>query len=176
VQKVIHSAGQGIPIAAQMHPDKYKLIFLDVALSQALLSVELKDWLLAPHKQYINKGPIIEAFIGQEMLAYSNPKRPAQLFYWQNDTRSAAAEVDYLSACDQKVIPVEVKSEKGTSLKSMRIFLELHQASPYGVRFSTHNYSIYENIHSYPLYAVSSFCTASKTALLQMILASRQSG
>jgi len=29
-----------------------------------------------------------------------------------------------------------------------------HQKSPFGLRFSTQNYSIYANIHSHPLYAV----------------------
>jgi hypothetical protein len=36
----------------------------------------------------------------------------------------------------------------------MQLFLETHQNSPYGVRFSTNNYSVFEKIHSYPLYAI----------------------
>lgn len=31
---------------------------------------------------------------------------------------------------------------------------DLEQSSPYGIRFSTHNYSVYEKLHSYPLYAI----------------------
>ena len=39
-------------------------------------------------------------------------------------------------------------------MQSMRIFLQSHEHSSYGVRFSTQNYSIHKQIHSYPLYAV----------------------
>ena len=39
-------------------------------------------------------------------------------------------------------------------MRSMKLFLENHPKSTYGIRFSTNNYSIYEKIHSYPLYAV----------------------
>ena len=36
--------------------------------------------------------------------------------------------------------------------KMLRI--DVDAASPYGIRFSIHNYSIHDKIHSYPLYAV----------------------
>ena len=49
---------------------------------------------------------------------------------------------------------IEVKSGTSGTLKSLHLFLQLHQASPYGIRFSTQNYSIHEKIHSYPLYAI----------------------
>jgi len=168
IWKVCHSAAQGTPLAAQMHPDKYKLILLDVAITQTLLGNQLKDWLLSPHQQYVNKGQIVESFVGQEIISYTDPRRPAELFYWQSGPRSTAAEVDYVFSKDQLVIPIEVKSDKGTSLKSMRRFLESHQQSPFGVRFSTHNYSVYDQIHSYPLYAVAGFCAANKDALLKL--------
>jgi len=56
------------------------------------------------------------------------------------------------------VIPIEVKSGLGRTLKSMRSFLLSHTKSPYGIRFSTQDYSLYENIHSYPLFAIAKIC------------------
>ena len=169
VQKVQHTAGQGIPLGAQVNPEKCKIIMLDIALSQALLGLSLKEWILNPQDQFINKGPIIEAFIGQEILAYSDPRRPANLYYWQLSDRSDSAEVDYLLELNQTVIPVEVKSNKGTSLKSMRIFLEGHKQSPYGIRFSMHDYSIHDQVHSFPLYSVSHPLSTNNKALIRLI-------
>ena len=37
------------------------------------------------------------------------------------------------------------------------MFLESKNRSPFGVRFSIHNYSIDNKLHSYPLYAVAGF-------------------
>lgn len=50
-----------------------------------------------------------------------------------------------------------MKSGHGAGLQSMRLFLQSHSHSKFGVRFSAHNYSIFDHIHSYPLYAVAGF-------------------
>ena len=154
--KVFHSPGQGIPIGAGVDPKSYKVIFLDVALAQAILGLDLESWFLNPMQQFINKGEVVEAFVGQELLAYDNPHAKKHLHYWQRNVPSSTAEVDYLIQKGEKIIPIEVKSGAGTTLKSMRIFLETHTKTPYGIRFSTQNYSKYENIESLPLYAVAS--------------------
>jgi hypothetical protein len=39
-------------------------------------------------------------------------------------------------------------------MQSMRLFLQSHSTSPYSIRFSIHNYSVHDQIHSYPLYAI----------------------
>lgn len=157
IHQVVHSAGHGLPLGAEANLDKFKVIFLDVALSQAVLGLDTKQWILGLSQPFINKGEIAEAFIGQELIAYSNPSIPANLYYWQNEARSSHAEIDYLTQKNAQIIPIEVKSKEGRSLKSMRIFLQSHSQSPYGVRFSTHNYSVFDGIQSYPLYAVASF-------------------
>jgi len=151
---VFHSAGHGIPIGGQADLQDYKLIFLDVALSQAVLGLDLSTWFLNPLTEFINKGSLVEAFIGQEILAYSNPIKKTDLYYWHRAERTSQAEVDYLIQERERVVPVEVKSGTGKTLKSLQLFLETHSASHYGLRFSTHNYSRHEKIDSYPLYAV----------------------
>ncbi len=154
IHKVYHTAAQGVPLGAQIDPDEFKIVFLDVALAQAILGLDTTEWLLSSEQSLINKGALVEAFIGQELLAYSSPLQKQQLYYWLRDERTAQAEVDYITTIKQVIIPIEVKSGSGTTLKSMHIFLEKHPRSPYGIRFSTQNYSVHENIYSYPLYAV----------------------
>jgi len=156
VRKIFHSAGQGIPLGAESSLDQFKVLFLDVGLSQALLGLDIADWFLNPMQALINKGGLVETFVGQEILAYSDSMRKGSLYYWQRESKGSEAEVDYLIQKNQNVIPIEVKSGQGSTLKSMRLFLESHPRSPYGIRFSTHNYSVYDHIHSYPLYAVGS--------------------
>lgn len=123
VQPVTRSAGNGIPLGVEADPHDTKIIFLDVALSQAILGLDLSSWFLQPHHEFINKGALIEALVGQEILAYSLPQKKAQLFYWRRNAPGSEAEVDY--------------------------------------RFSAHNYSVHNTIHSYPLYAIASFMLTS---------------
>lgn len=157
VQKITHSAGQGLPLAAQAKPDLFKLIFLDVALAQSILGLERAPWILDAKNNLLNKGAINEAFVGQELLAYSAPQKMPRLYFWQRQARSSSAEVDYLVQQENQVIPVEVKSTSPGQMKSLRIFQGDHASSPYGVRFSALNYAIDDNLRSYPLYAVAGF-------------------
>lgn len=154
ISTIQYSAGHGIPLGSESNPEDYKVIMLDVAVTQSLLGLTAEQWILEPEKAFINKGPIAEAFIGQELLAYGSPRQRQQLYYWQRKKRGSESEIDYLIAKESQVIPIEVKAGKGTTLKSLHYFLETHPNSPYGIRFSTHNYSIYDGVHSYPLYAV----------------------
>lgn len=154
IHPVTRSAGNGLPLGAEADPDDFKTVFLDVALSQTVLNLDLKSWFLQPQQEFVNKGALVEAFVGQELLAYAYPSQKSKLFYWRRNSPGSEAEVDYLIQINDKIIPVEVKSGLGNTLKSMKMFLESHPKSSYGIRFSAHNYSVHEKIHSYPLYAL----------------------
>jgi hypothetical protein len=151
---VVSSSAQGIPLGAQSNIDKFKLILLDVALMQALLGLTSSDWILNPEQVFINKGMVAEAFVGQELLTYGSARQAQHLYYWHRNQPSSQAEVDYLMVKNQAIIPVEVKAGKGSTLRSMHAFLKEHPNTPYGIRFSTQNYSVFDKIHSCPLYAV----------------------
>lgn len=152
--QIVRSAGQGIPIGAQADLNHFKIIFLDVGLCQSLLNLDLSAWFLEPDATFINKGEIVEAFVGQELLAYSDPIRKGSLYYWQRETRTSSAEIDYLIQVKDRVIPIEVKAGHNKRIVSMHIFLDSHPNSPYGMRFWGGRPETEERIKSYPLYAV----------------------
>lgn len=152
--RVVRSSGQGIPLGAQADLDDFKIIFLDVGLCQTLLKFDLAPWFIDPKATFINKGELVEAFVGQEILAYSDPISKEGLFYWRKDARGSLAEIDFLVQIQNNVVPIEVKAGASKRIKSMHSFLDSHPSSSYGLRFSADNYSVYQNIRSYPLYAV----------------------
>lgn len=158
LHKVVQSDANGLPIGAEANPHQFKVIFIDVGIAQSILGLNLKSWFLDPNREFVNKGYITEAFVGQEILAYSDPTMQTELYYWHRAAKNSQAEVDYLLQLEENLVPIEVKSGKGTSLKSLRYFLEnknkKNNRSSYGIRFSLHNFSIYNSIHSYPLYSI----------------------
>ena len=163
--RIYHTSAQGLPLAAQSDLEKYKLILVDIAIAQKLLNSDPREWILNPKEACINKGPLIEAFVGQEIVAYQDPRSPSELFNWHREERGSSAEVDYIITHNRDIVPIEVKSDRGSNLKSMRSFLESHPNSNYGVRFSNHNYSVIDDLHSYPLYAVSALFQQNHAAL-----------
>jgi hypothetical protein len=97
VHQIINSHGNGIPLGAESNFTKFKLIMLDIGLCQTILGLELKDWFIDPESAFnINKGSICESFVGQELLAYSNPNDKQALYYWRREHRNSNAEIDYL--------------------------------------------------------------------------------
>jgi predicted AAA+ superfamily ATPase len=154
IYKIHHSAGHGMPHGAESDPEWFKILFLDVALCQASLGLDIGSWFLDPNAAFVNRGGIVEAFVGQETLCYASPYKKGELYYWKRAEKQTKAEVDFLYEYEGKVLPIEVKSGDGRTLKSMHLFLQTHKDSPYGIRFSTHNYSSYDKIISKPLYDV----------------------
>lgn len=102
-----------------------------------------------------HKGALAEQFWGLEYIKYSNPWSPPSLYYWHREARSANAEVDYVIQVGPGIFPVEVKAAGSGRMQSMRQFLE-DKKQPFGYRFSTENFSEYDDVKCVPLYAVSS--------------------
>ena len=82
------------------------------------------------------------------------PRMRAELFYWHRESRSSNAEVDYVIQRGSDIIPVEVKAGKKGRMRSMRMFLESHESSSYGIRTSLEPFSEYHDIRVVPLYAL----------------------
>ena len=156
VNKIFHSSGNGIPLGSEANLDKFKVIFLDIGLAQTFLGFDIADWFLHPFQTYINKGELTEAFIGQEILSYSNPEQSPSLYYWHREKKGSMAEVDYIIPQKNQIVPIEVKAGHGNTLRSLHAFLKIHPSSSFGIRFSTQNYSHFDKVYSYPLYAVRS--------------------
>ena len=101
----------------------------------------------------VNAGEVAEQFVGQELLAYSDPFKESALYYWARESRSSNAEVDYLTPYRQYAIPVEVKAGKTGTLRSMHLFLEKYPV-PVGIRISQIPLNNIPPIISIPFYAI----------------------
>ncbi len=150
---VIHTSANGIPLGAEVNFKKQKIILLDTGIFQSLLGLQLSDILFSDDIDIINKGAIAEQFTGLELIKNSSPYISENLYYWAREKVKSQAEVDYVIQQNEKIIPIEVKSGKSGKMQSMHLFLTEKQAK-YGVRTSLENFSEYDKIRVYPLYAI----------------------
>lgn len=167
---VYENASQGAPIGSGANFDDFKIIFLDVGLAQAQLKLDISSWIIDPSNTFVNQGELVEAFVGQELLAYSDPLIKEQLYYWRKKINGSDYEVDYLTQLGQHVIPIEVKSGKSTRLLSMHRFLETHPKSPNGIRFWAGAESKEDALLSLPLYAVAKPLITKQSYLKEAIM------
>jgi predicted AAA+ superfamily ATPase len=154
VHKALHSSAQGLPLSAQADDSHFKVVFLDCALAQTVLGLDMGPWILQAPQTLANRGAIVEAFVGQELLCYGPVDRRAALHYWHRESPSSNAEVDYVVQRGERIVPIEVKSGAEGRLRSMHAFLSSHPQCARGIRFSSNAFSSHGSIDTRPLYAV----------------------
>jgi predicted AAA+ superfamily ATPase len=150
---VVSCSANGIPLGAEVNHRKSKMLLLDTGIFQRFLGLKLPDILLANSFEVINKGAIAEQFVGLELLKNNSPYMPENLYFWTREKEKSQAEVDYIIQRDEKIIPIEVKSGRSGKMQSMHFYLKEKQAE-YGIRTSLENFSEYDKIRVYPLYAI----------------------
>ena len=155
---VVSSSANGIPLGAEVNHKKCKMLLLDTGIFQRLLDLQLSEILFSDDFEVINKGAIAEQFAGLELIKNSSPYTPENLYFWTREKEKSQAEVDYLIQCNEKIIPVEVKSGKSGKMQSMHMFLT-EKRSEFGIRTSLENFTEYGNIQVYPLYAIGNITT-----------------
>jgi len=71
----------------------------------------------------IFKGAAMEQIVGQQLLSMQH-RYSFTLKYWVRENRSSSAELDYLIEWHNMLIPVEVKSGKTGTMKSLFLFMQ----------------------------------------------------
>jgi len=118
--QVFHSHCSGVPLTADINENVYKMLFMDVGMAAYLTGL---DWIALQaldKNALVNEGRLAEQFVGQHLL---NPFEPPRLTYWLREAKTANAEVDYVTANANQVIPIEVKAGKSGALKSLQQFV-----------------------------------------------------
>jgi len=142
--QVVHSHCSGVPLIAEINENIYKMLFMDVGMAAYLTGL---DWIALQaldNHALVNEGKLAEQFVGQHLM---NPSEPPRLTYWLREGKAANAEVDYVSAAANQVIPIEVKAGKSGSLKSLHQFV-LNKKTALCVRFDLNPPSIQQLTHA----------------------------
>ena len=153
IHPIYSTAASGLPLITLINEKKFKILFLDVGLMTCTshLAAEL---LLNNNLLLLNRGAMAEQFVGQELLAYTPAIDVPHLYFWCREKKSSMAEVDFITTCDAKIIPIEVKAGTTGQLKSLQLFMH-EKMIPLGVRIAEHPLSFDGTLLSIPLYMVS---------------------
>lgn len=152
IHRIYETQASGLPLNSLINTKRFKLLFVDIGLVKASSLLD-PNLMLKEDLMLINRGALVEQFVGQELLAYGSPYLPGQLFYWDREKKGSEAEVDYIVNFDDNIIPIEVKSGKTGSLRSIHVFLNEKQ-SKFGIRISLKPLGFNNNILSVPLYMI----------------------
>ena len=118
-----------------------RLQILDTGMLNHFVGIQ-KEILGSDDLSKIYQGTMIEHLTGQELLA-NEYNALSELFFWVKEKKESTAEVDFLISFEGKIIPIETKSGKTGTLKSLHLFME---ATPHNmaVRFYAGDVNISE--------------------------------
>ncbi len=151
--KIYHTSASGLPLGSQINSKKFKVLLFDTGIYQILSGMDLKKYLTEDFEKIINKGKLTELYAGLELIKAQSLSLRPHLYYWHREAKSSNAEIDYIISISGKIFPIEVKSGTKGQMQSMNIFLNKNKPV-YGIRISHENFSEYENIKIFPLYAI----------------------
>ena len=132
--QVSHSHCSGMPLGADAGNHASKLLFMDVGLMNHLCGLDLPDIEALDDTRLVNEGGMAEQYVGQQLASLSGGDRPPELHYWLRHARRGNAEIDYVIAHRDWIVPIEVKAGRSGSLKSLLQFVH-EKRPPIAVRF-----------------------------------------
>ena len=132
------------PLKAYINTEKFKIYLGDCGLLRTLSNIEYEEILLDKNEMY--KGVLTENYIACEFIQTFK-----ELYYYTFENY----EIDFLIKLNGNIIPVEIKSGRRTTSKSLNEYIKKYNPN-YSIRLSTKNFGLENKIKSVPLYAT--FC------------------
>ncbi len=121
ISRVYASASKQLPVVTNLNKSP-KLLYLDTGLVN--YQVGLRTEVMNVHDiNAVYHGQIGEQAVGQTLLSMSAQKK-VNLSYWYREQKGSISEIDYLLSSHDRLIPVEVKSGKTGTLRSLHNFID----------------------------------------------------
>lgn len=135
--------GVGVPLAAGVREQTFKVVLLDVGMVSAALGLSLQKVKSLQDVFLVNEGALAEQAVGQALRASGPRFVEPSLYYWTRERKGSEAELDHLVQHGADVVPIEVKAGTTGTLKSLHLFMAMRKFA-LGVRFSPHPPSLTE--------------------------------
>ncbi len=121
ISRVYASASSQLPMVNNLRKSP-KLLYLDTGLVnyQVGLRTEIMN---IKDINAVYHGQLSEQIVGQALLSQATRKN-INLSYWFREQKGSISEIDYLISSHNRLIPVEVKSGKSGTLRSLHNFID----------------------------------------------------
>ena len=127
---------------------QFKTFFLDIGLLIRKRQIDYAGLYTKRQLTSAFEGVLAEQFVAQQILAHTDDS----LFYWARTESGASSEVDFVMVQEGKIIPIEVKSGKSGSLKSLHYLLEKYPNIERVIVFSQAKSGVNDKIQFVPIY------------------------
>ena len=145
VIKVQNTHTPKLPLAAYSE-EPFKLYLLDVGLLGAMIQISQRTIVQGNSLFAEYNGSFVENYAAQELIAHGHK----ELYYW---TSKRQAEVDFVIALGDQVLPLEIKAGSSKQKKSLRVYGDKYKPIILS-RSTLMNFKQDGGIRNYPLYGL----------------------
>lgn len=138
IQLIYPTTDTEIPVKPDLRKSP-RLQFLDTGLVNNELGIQ-SEMLAYKDLSKSYRGAIIPHLVAQELISL-NTIHDRKPHFWIREKKQSTAEVDLVYSHGDKVIPVEIKSGREGTLRSLHQFVE-HSSHPYAVRLFAGEFGI----------------------------------
>lgn len=138
IQLIFPCTSATLPLLADVKKSP-KLHVLDTGILNYSVGIQ-REIIGTTDLHFVYQGTIIEHLIGQEILS-SQFSALSNLQFWVREKKTSNAEVDYIFSYEGKIIPIEVKSGKEGTLRSLHLYMD-EAPHAFAVRFYSGELSI----------------------------------
>ncbi len=142
IQLIYPTTDTTVPIRPDLKKSP-RLQFLDTGLINNELNIQA-EMLSMEDLNSSYRGAIIPHIITQELISL-NQNKISKPNFWVREKKQSSAEVDLVIQYKNLVIPVEIKSGKEGTLKSLHQFIDAAE-HPYAIRMYAGEFNIEEHI------------------------------
>jgi len=143
----IHNVSvSGLPLTVS--GKQFKLFFLDVGLLLRKSNLDYQNLYIKRELSVAFQGMLSEQFVAQQLIAQTEQKT----YYWARTESGASSEIDFVISNDAKILPIEVKSGKSGSLKSLHYLLDKNPTIERAIVFSHAKRGKLNTIEFIPIY------------------------
>ncbi len=143
--KVTKANSPKLPLKFYEDQSVFKLFMLDVGLMGAMAGTSAESMLVGNGIFSEYKGAFTELYVFTQLL-------PLELPLYYHSVDNSTIEIDFLTQCHDKIVPIEVKAEVNVKSKSLRTFID-NNPDLKGVRYSMLPYKDQGWMTNIPLYA-----------------------
>jgi len=142
IQLIYPTTDINVPIRADFKKSP-RLQFLDTGLVNNELNIQA-EMLSMEDLNSAYRGAIIPHLIFQELISL-NTTKVSKPYFWVREKKQSTAEVDIVLQHNKLVIPIEIKSGKEGTLKSLHQFVDV-ASHPYAVRIYAGEFSVEKHV------------------------------
>lgn len=114
------------------HKKSPRLQFLDTGLMNYSVRLQQEFFSLSDLNN-LYQGKITEHIVGQQLLATETVTQQ-RLLFWVREKSQSSAEIDYVIPQGNQLIPIEIKSGKTGSMRSLHSFIDHSEHAIFAIR------------------------------------------